>query len=125
MIMGVLLLLVAACTEDKGNYDYVPLNKLTLEGMEVTYQVEKDSVFAITMTITGEEGFSESDYDFLWYAWLETEEEGIPDTLSMEKDLDMVMSLPIGEYTLRYVVTEKETGVYYAAEADLSVSCPK
>lgn len=121
MIMGVLLLLVAACTEDKGNYDYVPLNELTLEGMEVTYQVEKDSVFAITMTITGEAGFFEANYDFLWYAWNSLDEESIPDTLSYEKDLDMVMSLPIGEYTLRYVVTEKETGVYYAAEADLSV----
>lgn len=121
MIMGVLLLLVAACTEDKGNYDYVPLNELTLEGMEVTYQVEKDSVFAITMTITGEAGFFEANYDFLWYVWNELDEEAIPDTLSYEKDLDMVMSLPIGEYTLRYVVTEKETGVYYAAEADLSV----
>lgn len=121
MIMGVLLLLVAACTEDKGNYDYVPLNELTLEGMEVTYQVEKDSAFAITMTITGEAGFFEANYDFLWYAWNSLDEESIPDTLSYEKDLDMVMSLPIGEYTLRYVVTEKETGVYYAAEADLSV----
>lgn len=119
--MGVLLLLVAACTEDKGNYDYVPLNELTLEGMEVTYQVEKDSAFAITMTITGEAGFFEANYDFLWYAWNSLDEESIPDTLSYEKDLDMVMSLPIGEYTLRYVVTEKETGVYYAAEADLSV----
>lgn len=122
IIIGVLLLLFAvACTEDKGNYDYVPLNELTLEGMAASYQVEQDSVFVIPMTITGKEGFSESDYDFLWYAWLETEEEGIPDTLSMEKDLDIVMSMPIGEYVLRYVVTDKETGVYYSAHADLSV----
>ena len=121
IIMGVLLSVVMACTEDKGNYDYLPLNELTLEGMAESYQVEKDSAFAISMTITGETGFSEANYDFLWYAWNTLDEEAIPDTLSYEKNLDMVMSLPIGEYTLRYVVTEKETGVYYAAEADLSV----
>ena len=121
IIMGVLLSVVMACTEDKGNYDYLPLNELTLEGMAESYQVEKDSAFAISMTITGETGFSEANYDFLWYAWNTLDEESIPDTLSYEKNLDMVMSLPIGEYTLRYVVTEKETGVYYAAEADLSV----
>lgn len=121
IIMGVLLSVVMACTEDKGNYDYLPLNELTLEGMAESYQVEKDSAFAISMTITGEAGFFEANYDFLWYVWNELDEEAIPDTLSYEKDLDMVMSLPIGEYTLRYVVTEKETGVYYAAEADLSV----
>ena len=121
IIMGVLLSVVMACTEDKGNYDYLPLNELTLEGMAESYQVEKDSAFAISMTITGETGVSEAKYDFLWYAWNTLDEEAIPDTLSYEKNLDMVMSLPIGEYTLRYVVTEKETGVYYAAEADLSV----
>jgi hypothetical protein len=122
ILLGILLLLAAvACTEDKGNYDYVPLNELTLEGMAESYQVEKDSAFAISMTITGETGFSEANYDFLWYAWNTLDEKSIPDTLSYEKNLDMVMSLPVGEYTLRYVVTDKETGVYYAAEADLSV----
>ena len=70
ILWGVLLLLTAvACTEDKGNYDYVPLNELTLEGMLGEYEVEQDSTLAITMTITGKEGFSESDYDFVWYAW--------------------------------------------------------
>lgn len=122
ILLGILLLLAAvACTEDKGNYDYVPLNELTLEGMAEAYQVEQDSVIAIAMTITGKEGFSETDYDFLWYAWSDTEDESVPDTLSYEKDLNVVMDMPIGEYTLRYVVTEKETNVYYAVEADLSV----
>ena len=122
MIMGVLLFVVAvACTEDKGNYDYIPLNELTLEGMAASYEVEQDSVLAIPMTITGKEGFSESDYDFVWYAWSESDEDAIPDTLSYEKDLHVVMSLPIDNYTLRFMATEKETGVYYSVHADLSV----
>ena len=122
MILGVLLFVVAvACTEDKGNYDYIPLNELTLEGMAASYEVEQDSVLAIPMTITGKEGFSESDYDFVWYAWSESDEDAIPDTLSYEKDLHVVMSLPIDNYTLRFMATEKETGVYYSVHADLSV----
>ena len=122
ILWGVLLLLTAvACTEDKGNYDYVPLNELTLEGMLGEYEVEQDSTLAITMTITGKEGFSESDYDFVWYAWSETDEDAIPDTLSYEKDLNVTISLPIDSYTLRFMATEKETGVYYSVYADLSV----
>ena len=122
ILWGVLLLLAAvACTEDKGNYDYVPLNELTLEGMLGEYEVEQDSTLAITMTITGKEGFSESDYDFVWYAWSETDEDAIPDTLSYEKDLNVTISLPIDSYTLRFMATEKETGVYYSVHADLSV----
>ena len=89
ILWGVLLLLTAvACTEDKGNYDYVPLNELTLEGMLGEYEVEQDSTLAITMTITGKEGFSESDYDFVWYAWSMSDEDAIPDTLSYEKVAD-------------------------------------
>ena len=122
ILWGVLLLLAAvACTEDKGNYEYVPLNELTLEGMAESYEVEKDSTLAITMTITGKEGFSESDYDFVWYAWSETDNDAIPDTLSYEKDLNVTISLPIDSYTLRFMATEKETGVYYSVHTDLSV----
>ena len=79
---------VVACYEDKGNYDYVPLNELTLEGMLGEYEVEQDSTLAITMTITGKEGFSESDYDFVWYAWSMSDQDAIPDTLSYEKVAD-------------------------------------
>ena len=122
ILWGVLLLLTAvACTEDKGNYDYVPLNELTLEGMLGEYEVEQDSTLAITMTITGKEGFSESDYDFVWYAWSMSDQDAIPDTLSYEKDLNVTISLPIDSYTLRFMATEKETGVYYSVHADLSV----
>lgn len=122
ILWGVLLLLTAvACTEDKGNYDYVPLNELTLEGMAESYEVEQDSTLSITVTINGTEGFSENDYDFVWYVWSETNVDAIPDTLSYEKDLNVTMSLPIDSYTLRFVVTENETGVYYSVHTKLSV----
>lgn len=122
IIVGVLLLwLGCACTEDKGNYDYTSLNKLTLEGLEDSYQIEQDSIFTIPMTITGVETFQEDDYEYLWYVWCPTDENTIPDTLSYEKDLNVVMSVPVGEYTLRYVVKDKTTGVFYAEDAAVSV----
>ena len=37
-IIGVLLLVTGiACTEDKGNYNYTPLNELTINGINKTY----------------------------------------------------------------------------------------
>lgn len=122
MIISVLLLFaVVACTEDKGNYDYTPLNELSLIGMQSAYQVEQDSVLNIPIEVSGQEGFSEEDYEFLWYAWSTTDEDADADTLSREKDLNVVISLPIDEYTLRLVVTEKKSGVYYSVYTDLSV----
>ncbi len=123
IIIGVLLLMtgIAACTKDKGNYDYTSLNELTIEPMKAVYQVEQDSMLAISLTISGKDGFREDEYEYLWYAWQPNFDDYIPDTLSYEKDLNVTMSIPIGEYTLRYVVTEKATGVFYSLETDLSV----
>lgn len=124
MIVGILLLLTGiACTEDKGNYDYTPLNELTFEGLGNSYQVEVDSILSIPVTITGNMDFSTDDYDYLWYAYSQTDKDGVtpPDTLSYEKDLNVAISLGVGEYYLRYVVTDKETGVYYSTWTYLSV----
>ena len=53
-IIGVLLLVTGiACTEDKGNYNYTPLNELTINGINKTYVAEIDSVKKVSgKTIT-------------------------------------------------------------------------
>ncbi len=120
-IIGVLLLVTGiACTEDKGNYDYTPLNKLTINGIEKNYLAEIDSVLSIPVDITGEKGFREDDYEYLWYAWRNNVEK-TADTLSLKKDLNVKLSIDAGEYTLRYVVTEKASGVFFESQVSLSV----
>ena len=120
-IIGVLLLVTGiACTEDKGNYNYTPLNELTINGINKTYVAEIDSVLSISVNIIGEKGFREDDYEYLWYAW-RTSDAKTTDTLSLKKDLNVKLSIDVGEYTLRYVVTEKASGVFFESEIDLSV----
>lgn len=120
-IIGVLLLVTGiACTEDKGNYDYTPLNKLTIDGIKETYVAEIDSVLSIPVNISGEKGFREDDYEYLWYAWRNNDTKA-PDTLSFKKDLNVKLSINVGEYTLRYVVTEKVSGVFFESKIPLSV----
>lgn len=117
---GLLLGLLGACTKDKGNYDYISLNELTIGGIEKSYTVEVSERLAISADIQGTEDFDAARYDYLWYAW-RVNNAADPDTLSREKDLDVEMQIAVGEYNLRYVVTEKETGVYYKLDADLYV----
>lgn len=120
-IVGCLLLrVVSACTEDKGNYDYTPLNDLTIGGIQKTYMVEQSNHLAIPTDIEGATEFDASRYHYLWYAW-RVNNSAAPDTLSLEKDLDIEIKIAVGEYNLRYVVTDKETGVYYTVETDLNV----
>lgn len=120
-IIGCLLLWAAtACTEDKGNYDYVSLNDLTITGIEDTYTVEQNEHLSISVDIKGTEGFDVARYDYLWYAW-RVNNPAAPDTLSHEKDLSADVSIAVGEYDLRYIVKDKETGVSYTRRVDLNV----
>ena len=41
IIWSILVLCVGACTEDKGDYDYTPLNDLVVQGIEKDYTVVK------------------------------------------------------------------------------------
>ncbi len=119
-IIGCLLLWSIGCTEDKGNYDYTPLNDLTIGGFEKSYTVEQSERLSIAADIKGAEGFDASRYDYLWYAW-RVNNAAAPDTLSQEKNLDVEIGIAVGNYNLRYLVTDKETGVYYTMETDLNV----
>lgn len=120
IIGGLLLWIAGACTEDKGNYDYTPLNELTIGGLEKSYTVEQSERLSIVADIKGKDGFDADRYDYLWYTW-RINNAADPDTLSREKDLDINVEIAVGEYNLRYVVTEKETGVYYKTDVDMYV----
>lgn len=121
LIMGILFFgAVAACTEDKGNYDYTSLNDLAIAGIESAYMIERDSQLVIPVTITAPEGFDESRYEYLWYIW-RVNNAAEPDTLSYEKDLNVPVSVVPGEYDMRYLVTDKETDIVYTFRTTLDV----
>ena len=88
IIWSILVLCVGACTEDKGDYDYIPLNDLVVQGIEKDYTVEQFSSLKIPVTITVKDGFSEDHYEYLWYIW-RVNNTADPDTLSFKKDLDV------------------------------------
>ena len=52
IIWSILVLCVGACTEDKGDYDYTPLNDLVVQGIEKDYTVEQFSSLKIPVTET-------------------------------------------------------------------------
>ena len=119
-MIGILFFGAVACTEDKGNYDYTPLNDLSIAGIESAYMIERDSQLVIPVTITGTEGFDESRYEYLWYIW-RVNNAADPDTLSYEKDLNVPISVVAGSYDMRYLVTDKETDIVYTSRATLDV----
>lgn len=120
LIIGITFFGAMACTEDKGNYDYTPLNDLSIAGIESAYMIERGSQLVIPVTITAPEGFEESRYEYLWYMW-KVNNDADPDTLSYEKDLNVPISAAPGEYDVRYLVTDKVTDIIYTSRTTLDV----
>ncbi|MFV0553923.1 MAG: PKD-like family lipoprotein [Mangrovibacterium sp.] len=123
LYMTAVALTVGACTEDKGTYDYTDLNEVKILGMEDAYEAKSGEAFTITPELDYPATITESEMEFLWYAYLETDLKSGVDTLSFERDLD-IDSLTLGsnDYTLVYKVFDTKTGIYYKHTSNLDVS---
>lgn len=64
------LLSLYSCVEDKGSYDHLPVNEITVTGTEKTYSVLAGiTELTIEPTITGTIlGDDNSQYEYTWYA---------------------------------------------------------
>ena len=83
-------LLMGACAEDDGNYDYTPINSVTIEGLEEDLLVEAGSRLQLTpvLNITDESSIN------LSYEWTIGET-----VVSTERNLDIALPpLDYGEH---------------------------
>ena len=107
-------MLATACYEDKGNYDYVPINEIEVDGIEPMYLVDVDDSLKVSPKIAGT---IYSDTTRFSYAW-----EIGTETLSTSHDLNVQINLQPGYKYSRFVVTDKETGIKTYKEFGVNVS---
>lgn len=123
LIRYVLILAVcalgAACSQDKGNYDYVDLNEPKVSGLQ-DMSVLTFAQLRIEPVLEGGE-FPESEYSFQWKV-LDNVELTDPVVISESRVLDYEVTLAPGSYTLFLVITENATGLYWQFESQLTVS---
>ena len=98
---------ITGCIDDRGNYDYQPLDKVwpvTISGISAQERTIGDRV-QISPTIKGTEGLTDLKYTwFLYTRGLAISQE---DTLSHAKELDWVVNRESGNY---YLMLEVESG---------------
>jgi len=120
--IAVIILVAASCTEDKGTYDYVDLNEVTISGVEEQYITLSEAPFAITPTIEQKLHNDESVLEYLWYAYKQGSQLYSADTLAFTKDLDLEsLILNPEEYYLVFRVTDTSSGIYYDNRSEMSV----
>ena len=113
IIVCVGILSLFACNEDKGNYDYEAINRVTeIANIQESYSVEVGERLLITPELNTTSGNTDN-LDYTWYyksgsAW---------NVLQEGKDFDFVIADPIGSpnstYTCAFEAKNKVTDIAY------------
>lgn len=116
------LLLLAACAEDKGNYNYRSFPEPDITGVDDSLSVLIHDTLRLSPTLGSNIG-DETAYTYQWYA-IDREGDQQTTTLATTKNLDYEVTLDAGLYTLFFKVTDPTSGLYWQKEYALLVSDP-
>lgn len=122
ILTGMCLLLFPACEiEDKGHYDYTPLNELTIEGIESAYHLlaQVDDL-NIEPKITASVPTDEANYEYSWFFCSGSDHQHTQ--ISTEKDLHWSVTLNPGNYTLYFQVKDKSSELQWIESTDITIT---
>lgn len=115
--MGVLC--CYSCYEDKGNYTYSEINKITISGLEEEYSLLTGESITIKPVIESLISDAEADYSYQW-VWVNASYKGKSYNAyvwSEEKEWDdFAIGLPSGTHSFYYRVKDNKTGVFWSSE---------
>ena len=130
IIAAVVAALAVSCAEDKGNYDYHAINEVTISGIKVGETMTKVSFIdhlVIDPQISSSMGKnSENDYEYTWKmmpAGVDFDKiEDIDATIiSRERKIDQLVTWEPGDYSVFFIVKDKDNGLCTTASFKLRV----
>lgn len=123
IILAFLLCTLSACVEDEGNYTYTPVNEVSVDGIEESYDALAFSDYIeISPNVEGSlTGDDTSNYE---YAWFRCYNNHTHDTICREKNLNWRADIQPGNYTLYFGVKDKSTGYNKTYSTTLKISSP-
>lgn len=133
IIIAFALAAVAACYEDKGNYDYHDLEVVAIDttdvGMQSEYSIMRFDELALNPKIYFEGKLvtddSQAPLDYLWTIFSANVGVGastVIDTLSTERVLNAVISRTGGNYYVQLTVTNRNDGIRQFFRIPVAVS---
>ena len=108
--LGIILLSVVSCYDDKGNYDYHDINEITFGDVNTTYNVllniDTLKIDALVEMSTGDK----TDASRFQYAWIISpiNTSNQKDTISTERVLNYFISLAPNTYDLYLKIWDKK-----------------
>lgn len=115
-----LLIGLAGCYEDKGNYDYDEPYQIDVEGMEDKYV---KIALVDSVNVNPQLTPADAEYDCFWGVYLTNVQGYAPklDTICYTRELHYKVDLEPGTYVLVFAAKERTTGISQIKKASLSV----
>lgn len=116
--MTMLLLLIASCMKDLGNYEYRDINEIGISGIENSYEVLVGDHLVIRpeLSFTQDDDKDPERYTYEWY----TSDYHRVD-LGTTRNLDAQISLTPGDHEAHFRVTDQVTGVQWSKSFNINV----
>ena len=118
LVMLFITVVLSACFDDKGNYDYHEINELHITGLPEELQVKYRNVDTLRATpvieATADDGSMPDRYSFKWEAVSELKAGETQTTsylIGEEENLSYFVELPDGEYNVNCLVKDTITRV--------------
>ena len=124
--LGITLLCVVSCYDDKGNYDYHDINEVTFGDVKTTYNVllniDTLKIDALVEMSSGDK----TDASRFHYAWIISpiNTSNQKDTISTERVLNYFISLVPNTYDLYLKIWDKKTDVHWKKKLTVIVGTP-
>jgi len=122
-----ILIVLCSCIEDKGNYDYHPVNTVEIEGINDSYSIPLGESIIITPILNFSLGEGVDEFEYQWCVMQDYVPYDLKGILSTERNLDVIIGgtgCPItkeGSYYMLYSVQNKTTQVKYYKVFKLNV----
>lgn len=108
-----------SCYDDKGNYTYTEINKITISGLEEEYSLRLGDPITIKPVINFAISDEEADYTYQW-VWINAsykEKSYNAYVWSEEKEWDnFPIGLPSGTHSFYYRIKDNKTGVIWFSD---------
>lgn len=119
-------LALASCYKDIGNYSYHDINKVTFGNFDTIagYTTFFNDTFKLSPNLLSTQNkTNDSDYTYKWtYRPTSVLSAAADSLLSTSRNLNKLITLAPGSYTLMYKVTDKTTGVEFHVKTTMVVS---
>jgi len=125
LILTAIIMGMASCYKDIGNYDYSEINEPTISGIEDSYTVLLGEHFTLKpeITFSKDQSNDTSNYTYEWIG-IRTDNvlpADVRRVISVYRNIDQVITLAPGPYRVYYRVKDKNTGVQWQKIFNMTV----